>query len=154
MAQITNSFPFEFYDRPSKFTWPMMATCISAWTFEAAQELRRKVDILNGHPYEALSRLGLVIGDLDNRLAAVETKIIGEETINSQQAKQIQDLAHSAVPSSRISKMSMSRTTTFAQSFGENHATQPKDGNQLCFTNSILPRKNSCLKLRAFLLPA
>jgi|WetSurMetagenome_2_1015567.scaffolds.fasta_scaffold24128_2 hypothetical protein len=56
--------------------------------FEAAQELRRKVDILNGHLDEELSRLGLVIGNLDNRLGAVETKIIGEETINSQQAKQ------------------------------------------------------------------
>ena len=60
--------------------------------FEAAQQLRRKVDILNGHLDEELSRLGLVIGDLDNRLGAVETKIIGEETINSQQAKQIQDM--------------------------------------------------------------
>ena len=50
------------------------------------------MDILNGHLDEELSRLGLVIGDLDNRLGAVETKIIGEETINSQQAKQIQDM--------------------------------------------------------------
>ena len=39
-----------------------------------AQQRRRKVDILNGHLDEELNRLGLVVGDLDNRLGAVETK--------------------------------------------------------------------------------
>jgi hypothetical protein len=60
--------------------------------FGAAQQLRRKVDSLNGHLDEELSRLGLIIGDLHNRLGVVETKIISEGTINSQQAKQIQDM--------------------------------------------------------------
>lgn len=60
--------------------------------FEVTQQLRSKVDILNGHLDEELSRLGLVVGDLENRLGAVETKIIGEENIYSLQAKQIQNM--------------------------------------------------------------
>ena len=83
--------------------------------FEAAQQLRRKVDILNGHLDEELSRLGLVIGDLDNRLGAVETKIIGEETINSQQAKQIQDMVSLVADALHLSnKSKYSKSTAHA----------------------------------------
>jgi hypothetical protein len=86
----SETFPKEILDEINASMSP--ADRQVAEIFEAAQQLRRKVDILNGHLDEELSRLGLVIGDLDNRLGAVETKIIGEETINSQQAKQIQDM--------------------------------------------------------------
>ena len=83
--------------------------------FEAAQQLRRKVDILNGHLDEELSRLGLVIGDLDNRLGAVETRIIGEETINSQQAKQIQDMVSVVADALHMSnKSKYSKSTAHA----------------------------------------
>jgi antirepressor protein/ORF6C domain-containing protein len=86
----SETFPKEILDEINASMSP--ADRQVAEIFEAAQQLRRKVDILNGHLDEELSRLGLVIGDLDNRLGAVETKIIGEETIHSQQAKQIQDM--------------------------------------------------------------
>ena len=60
--------------------------------FEQTQTLRRKMEVLSGRLDEELAKFGLTISDLDNRLGAVETKVIGEQTINSQQAKQIQDM--------------------------------------------------------------
>jgi hypothetical protein len=57
----------------------------------------------------------LVIGDLDNRLGAVETKFIGEETINSQQAKQIQDMVSVVADALHLSnKSKYSKSTAHA----------------------------------------
>jgi hypothetical protein len=111
----SETFPKEIMDEINASMSP--ADRQVAEIFEAAQQLRRKVDILNGHLDEELSRFGLVIGNLDNRLGAVETKIIGEETINSQQAKQIQDMVSVVADALHLS----SRST---QVYGSCHRTQ------------------------------
>ncbi len=83
--------------------------------FEQTQTLRRKMEVLSGRLDEELGKFGLTISDLDNRLGAVETKVIGEQTINSQQAKQIQDMVSVVADALHLSnKSKYSRSTAHA----------------------------------------
>jgi hypothetical protein len=52
--------------------------------------LKNKLDTLSGRVDEELARVGLTLGDLGGRFAAVEARVIAEATVNSQQARLVQ----------------------------------------------------------------
>jgi len=56
------------------------------------QAFRRKVEVLSGHVDDELAKLGLVVGDLDDRFKKIEAKVLGEETVNSAQAQQLSEM--------------------------------------------------------------
>jgi hypothetical protein len=59
---------------------------------DQARDLRKKIDLLSGKVDEEIERVGAEISDLDGRLGALETKLVGRTIINSAQAKQISDM--------------------------------------------------------------
>jgi hypothetical protein len=73
--------------------------------------LKNKVDLLSGKVEEELARLGLTLGDLGGRFAAVEAKVIAEAAINSQQAhlvqKCIQEVGEAMFQSGKVKPRSL-----------------------------------------------
>jgi len=56
------------------------------------RELKKKLDVLSGHTDKELARVGLSLKDLDGRFTALEARVIGELTINSQEAWLISEM--------------------------------------------------------------
>jgi hypothetical protein len=56
------------------------------------QELRRKVEALNGKLDQDLASVGLTLGDLGGRVDRIEAKVIGEATIYDNQAQTIGEM--------------------------------------------------------------
>ena len=56
------------------------------------QELRRKVEALNGKLDKDLASVGLTLGDLGGRVDRIEAKVIGEATIYDNQAQTIGEM--------------------------------------------------------------
>ena len=59
---------------------------------DQSRALRKKLDLLSGKVDQEIERVGAEITDLDGRLGALETKLVGRTLINSAQAKMINDM--------------------------------------------------------------
>jgi hypothetical protein len=59
------------------------------------RDLKKRLDLLSGHTDEELARVGLTIKDLGGRFTAFEARVVGELTINSQEAWLISEMIKS-----------------------------------------------------------
>jgi hypothetical protein len=59
---------------------------------DSAREVRRKLDLLSGRVDQELARVDATVQDIDGRLGALETQLVGRMMVNSAQAKQLDDM--------------------------------------------------------------
>jgi hypothetical protein len=59
---------------------------------DSAREVRKKLDLLSGRVDQELARVDATVQDIDGRLGALETQLVGRMMVNSAQAKQLDDM--------------------------------------------------------------
>jgi uncharacterized protein YlxP (DUF503 family) len=82
------------------------------------RSLKRKVDVLTGRLDEELSRFGVAVGELGGRVELIQARVIGEATVNSEQAwllSELIKLVGAALYESQRSRTHISKSQAFAR---------------------------------------
>jgi len=82
---------------------------------DEARQLRKRLDLLSGKVDKELERVDAGVQDLDGRLGALETKLVGRTLINSAQAKLLSDMIGMVALSMHEKNKKKSKSLCFAE---------------------------------------
>jgi hypothetical protein len=82
---------------------------------DEARELRKRLDLLSGKVDKELERVDADVQDLEGRLGALETKLVGRTLINSAQAKLLSDMIGMVALSMHEKNKKKSKSLCFAE---------------------------------------